>query len=233
VRRDRLLRRGRHRLSRRREEHGGMRPVAGPVRRRRELRRGEQYMSPDTFEPSTVVCRPSGGVCDVAESCTGSAPRVRRTRSSRAARWPSVGRRLRSGRELHRSPPPARRREEHDRLPALRRRLRRRRELRRRRTTRVPPTRRARRTCRASAGVCDVAESCDGVNDDCPADGFQPSSTVCRPARRVRRRRAVHGDGRRVSRRREEHGGLPAGRGDCDVAESCDGVSNTCPPTAS
>ncbi len=53
--------------------------------------------------------------------------------------------------------------------------------------------------CRASAGVCDVAESCDGVNNACPADGFQ-SSGVCRPV-----------------------------AGDCDVAESCDGSGANCP----
>jgi hypothetical protein len=33
--------------------------------------------------------------------------------------------------------------------------------------------------CRASAGDCDVAESCDGVSDLCPANGFAPSTTTC------------------------------------------------------
>jgi hypothetical protein len=54
--------------------------------------------------------------------------------------------------------------------------------------------------CRASAGGCDVAESCDGVNNNCPVDGFQSSATVCRPA-----------------------------AGQCDVAESCTGMSAACP----
>ncbi len=35
--------------------------------------------------------------------------------------------------------------------------------------------------CRAAGGVCDVAESCDGVNNDCPADTLVASGTVCRP----------------------------------------------------
>ena len=34
--------------------------------------------------------------------------------------------------------------------------------------------------CRPAAGVCDTAENCDGVNDTCPADQFQPNTTVCR-----------------------------------------------------
>lgn len=55
--------------------------------------------------------------------------------------------------------------------------------------------------CRASGGVCDVAESCDGVNDACPADA--KSVAQCRAA-----------------------------AGACDVAESCDGVSDACPADA-
>jgi GH25 family lysozyme M1 (1,4-beta-N-acetylmuramidase) len=54
--------------------------------------------------------------------------------------------------------------------------------------------------CRASAGVCDVPESCDGVNNNCPADGFQSGATVCRPA-----------------------------AGQCDDAETCTGTSAACP----
>ena len=52
--------------------------------------------------------------------------------------------------------------------------------------------------CRATAGVCDVAEACDGVNADCPSDA--KSTAVCRSA-----------------------------VDDCDTAESCDGVADTCP----
>jgi hypothetical protein len=33
--------------------------------------------------------------------------------------------------------------------------------------------------CRASAGQCDVAESCTGSSGACPADLFQPLSTSC------------------------------------------------------
>jgi uncharacterized repeat protein (TIGR03803 family) len=57
--------------------------------------------------------------------------------------------------------------------------------------------------CRVSAGVCDVPESCDGVHNSCPVDGFQSSATVCR-----------------------------ASAGQCDVAETCTGMSVACPANA-
>jgi hypothetical protein len=58
--------------------------------------------------------------------------------------------------------------------------------------------------CRAAAGACDVAETCDGASNTCPADAVAPVGTVCRPA-----------------------------TGTCDVAESCDGSSTACPADAS
>jgi hypothetical protein len=57
--------------------------------------------------------------------------------------------------------------------------------------------------CRASAGLCDVAESCDGTSPACPDDSRQPSTTVCRPA-----------------------------DGPCDAAETCDGEGAACPVDA-
>lgn len=54
--------------------------------------------------------------------------------------------------------------------------------------------------CRPSAGSCDVADSCDGMNMACPADMKQPSTVVCRGA-----------------------------LGPCDQAETCDGSSSACP----
>jgi len=53
--------------------------------------------------------------------------------------------------------------------------------------------------CRASVDVCDVAEVCDGVADDCPADVFEEATTECRPS-----------------------------AGDCDAADFCDGVGTAC-----
>ena len=54
--------------------------------------------------------------------------------------------------------------------------------------------------CRASAGLCDVAETCTGSSPTCPANGFAPSTTVCRSA-----------------------------AGLCDVPETCTGSSAACP----
>src|SRR5881396_676297 len=54
--------------------------------------------------------------------------------------------------------------------------------------------------CRASAGVCDVAETCTGTSRDCPADGLASTTTVCR-----------------------------ASAGPCDAVENCTGSSASCP----
>src|SRR5262249_51859112 len=51
-----------------------------------------------------------------------------------------------------------------------------------------------------ASGPCDVAETCDGVGNDCPADILRDASSVCRPA-----------------------------QGDCDVAEHCTGSAPSCP----
>jgi hypothetical protein len=33
--------------------------------------------------------------------------------------------------------------------------------------------------CRATAGACDVAETCDGANSTCPQNQYAPASTIC------------------------------------------------------
>jgi hypothetical protein len=58
-------------------------------------------------------------------------------------------------------------------------------------------------TCRASAGPCDVPESCSGTSTTCPPNTFAPSTTTCRAA-----------------------------AGECDAAETCSGASATCPADA-
>jgi cysteine-rich repeat protein len=57
--------------------------------------------------------------------------------------------------------------------------------------------------CRASAGDCDPAETCNGVDGLCPGDVLDPAGTVCRPSAGV-----------------------------CDIEEACDGVSGACPSDA-
>ncbi|HET6147393.1 MAG TPA: hypothetical protein VFH68_07645 [Polyangia bacterium] len=55
-------------------------------------------------------------------------------------------------------------------------------------------------TCRASAGVCDLAETCAGAGAPCPTDGFALGN-LCR-----------------------------ASVGVCDLAETCSGAAAACPP---
>ena len=54
--------------------------------------------------------------------------------------------------------------------------------------------------CRDQAGICDVAETCDGAGNDCAADVKVQAGTECRVA-----------------------------TGACDAGESCDGLNNACP----
>lgn len=54
--------------------------------------------------------------------------------------------------------------------------------------------------CRATAGVCDVEEVCDGTFITCPDDAFVDEGTACRAA-----------------------------ASECDAAEACTGASATCP----
>src|SRR3989442_447416 len=58
-------------------------------------------------------------------------------------------------------------------------------------------------TCRASAGQCDVAETCTGTSGTCPADAFQAAKTRCM-------------------------GSSQSGVCDDDPADHCTGTSNAC-----
>ena len=66
-----------------------------------------------------------------------------------------------------------------------------------------PPDAKSSAVCRPSAGVCDIVESCDGVGNNCPPDSVSGAFVVCRPTADI-----------------------------CDVAENCDGVNVACPPDA-
>src|SRR5213594_4179010 len=57
--------------------------------------------------------------------------------------------------------------------------------------------------CRASAGQCDVAETCTGTSATCPGDGFASDTTSCM-------------------------GASQGGACDNDAADHCTGTSNTC-----
>jgi cysteine-rich repeat protein len=85
-------------------------------------------------------------------------------------------------------------------------------------------------TCRTSAGICDVVETCTGSSGSCPADGFVNSSTQCRgsagvcdPAENCTGSAAAcPGDAKSSAVCR-------AAAGVCDSAEICDGIGNNCP----
>ncbi|MCP4549329.1 MAG: hypothetical protein GY835_22985, partial [bacterium] len=89
--------------------------------------------------------------------------------------------------------------------------------------------------CRAAAGGCDVAETCDGTTTDCPADVFEANGFVCRAAQSI------------CDVEETCPGGLAdcpadvfapdttlcrASAGDCDLAETCDGTTASCPSDA-
>ena len=86
--------------------------------------------------------------------------------------------------------------------------------------------------CRASAGVCDVEEKCDGTNPSCPTDAFAAASVVCRPATST---------GCDVEEKCAGSATCPADAfaapgfvcraqmGDCDVEETCSGTNDQCP----
>ena len=87
--------------------------------------------------------------------------------------------------------------------------------------------------CRASAGACDVAESCTGSSATCPANGFQSSSTVCRGSEGVcdvsenctGSAAACPADAKSTAVCRDS-------AGVCDLTDSCDGTNDACPGDA-
>ena len=81
-------------------------------------------------------------------------------------------------------------------------------------------------------GVCDVAENCTGSGPNCPADAFQPSSAVCRPAAGpCDQADNCPGTGVNCTADVKQPSGFVcrAQSDVCDVQEVCDGVSNACP----
>jgi len=154
------------------------------------------------FDVAGTVCRPSGGVCDVAETCTGSnadCPTnsftsgntcrgsngvcdVAETCSGTAAACPADG--FTTGGTCRASGGVCDVAETCSGTSAS-----------------CPANGFASGgTCRASGGVCDLAETCSGTAAACPADGFVAGGTICR-----------------------------ADAGDCDVADTCTGSAAACP----
>jgi cysteine-rich repeat protein len=108
----------------------------------------------DSLAASTFVCRTPAGVCDLAETCTGSSGACPSDSKSTAVCRASggvcdLGAEICDGTGNDCSA---------DSLAA---------------STVV---------CRASAGICDVAENCTGSTAVCPGDQFLSASMPCRPA---------------------------------------------------
>ncbi|MBW2701981.1 MAG: hypothetical protein JRF33_14285, partial [Deltaproteobacteria bacterium] len=86
--------------------------------------------------------------------------------------------------------------------------------------------------CRASLGVCDPVELCDGVNVGCPGDVLAGNSTECRASLGVCDPVEVC-DGVNVGCPGDVLAGnsteCRASLGVCDPAEVCDGVNVACP----
>src|SRR5262249_34941680 len=159
---------------------------------------------PDGFAPSSTVCRPVTGVCDVAETCSGRDAQCPNDKGLPAgASCPSDGDPCTAdscnGSDkncTHALPPDRRpctpggprdggnpRTVDAGDLGSCRSR---------------PGN--AGMTCRPAQGQCDIAEACPGDSAICPPDQVAPTGTVCRPA-----------------------------AGACDNPEACDGVSPACP----
>jgi len=87
--------------------------------------------------------------------------------------------------------------------------------------------------CRAAADVCDVAETCDGVADSCPADAFEPATTECRTsAGACDLAELCTGTGAACPADLKSTAECRAAADVCDVAEICDGVADSCPADA-
>ena len=125
------------------------------------------------LEPATTICRADAGECDVAERCDGAG-------ACPADAFEAAGTACGSTADTTCDNP--------DACNAAGVCL----------LNQEPTT----TTCRASAGVCDVAERCDGAGA-CPGDAFAATSVACR-----------------------------ASTGVCDVAENCTGTDAACPTDA-
>ena len=154
---------------------GGRHVVSSVGRRLRSRQRRAPEASAacpaDAKVANGTVCRASAGVCDVAETCNGVARHVpRRCRSWRAARCaerPAGG--MRSW--------PRTAREARPRAP------------------RTPRSSRE-RCAERPRGVCDVAETCNGAANACPADDVSPEQHGVSSLRGCVRRCGEHHRGR-------------------------------------
>jgi hypothetical protein len=165
----------------------------------------------DQFQSSAVTCRASTGQCDVAESCTGSSglcPIDGFASSVTACTGISQAGLCDNDAVDHCSGTA---------------------------NTCLDQFQASTLTCRASAGQCDLAESCTGSSGLCPADGFALAATACTGTLQggaCDNDAADHCSGTAntcLDQFRASTFSCRASTGQCDVAESCTGSSSVCP----
>lgn len=84
--------------------------------------------------------------------------------------------------------------------------------------------------CRPSAGVCDTPEFCDGAADECPADELLTGDTCRASAGPCDVAEACDGVMPECPSDEKSAAVCRPSSGACDLPESCDGVGNACPP---
>ncbi len=88
-------------------------------------------------------------------------------------------------------------------------------------------------SCRGSAGLCDVAETCSGSSAACPADGYLGGGTSCRGSAGLCDVAEVCSGSSAACPADGYLGGGTSCRaaiaGGCDIAETCSGSSAACP----
>ena len=156
-----------------------------------------------TLKTAGTTCRDSDGVCDPAETCTGSSPTCPanqlepNTTLCRASAGPCDLDDYCTGSNVD-----------------------------------CPADAKSTALCRGAADVCDEDEFCDGVNNACPADMFMPSSVVCRGSAGdcdVAENCTGSGPSCPADAFKPSSTECRASAGFCDIAENCTGGSATCP----
>jgi hypothetical protein len=179
------------------------RPSAGVCDPVENCTGGSPACPADILLPPTTVCRAAADVCDIPESCTGTAgPCPADQKQPNGTACTSDG-----------NPCTL------DQCDGAG-------------DSCMHPAGNAGATCRVSAGVCDVAETCDGASTACPADGFASSSTVCRNSAGVcDTAENCTGTGAACPSDSLEPASTVcrASAGACDIAENCTGTGVNCP----
>ena len=158
----------------------------------------------DGFKPSTVECRADAGECDVAENCTGNSPFC--PPNGFEASGTACG------------DPSDTACDNPDSCDGN--------------NTCLDNLEPSTVECRATTGTCDAAETCDGAGN-CPADGVKAAGTPCPSDGNVCTLDECDGASTLCQHPAGNAGTTcRAAAGDCDVAETCNGTSITCPADA-